>query len=298
MTSAPAKAITERTRHYRGRLEAALDEYTRFDSGCPEHLRSAVRYCLLNAGKRLRPVMVLMATEACGGQWERALPAACAVEMIHTYSLIHDDLPAMDDDQLRRGKPSCHVQYGEATAILAGDALLALAFDVLARDTQPPALAARCVAALAQAAGATALVGGQADDLQSDPARRELSLLESIHRRKTGAMIQVSLQLGGLVAQAGAEQLAALDDYGAKVGLAFQITDDLLDLRGEQAEVGKQLRKDSSCGKLTFPALMGVEASLKRAGQLVDEACARVGLLGSHAEGFVALAQYVLQRSR
>ena len=158
---------------------------------------------------------------------EAAMPAACAVEMVHTYSLIHDDLPAMDDDDLRRGRPSCHAQFGEAMAILAGDALLAMAFEVLARDIQPPEVAARCCAALARAAGPSALVGGQVDDIKAEFQGGDLALLESIHRRKTGAMFNVSLRLGGLVAGADVEQLAALDTYGSKLGLAFQIVDDV-----------------------------------------------------------------------
>jgi geranylgeranyl diphosphate synthase type II len=215
--------------------------------------------------------------------------------MVHTYSLIHDDLPAMDDDDLRRGRPSCHAQFGEATAILAGDALLAMAFEVLARDIQPPEVAARCCEQLARAAGPISLVGGQVDDMNAEFQGGDLDLLESIHRRKTGAMINVSLRLGGLVAGAEAEQLAALDTYGRKLGLAFQIVDDVLDLRGDEASMGKRLGKDSAHGKLTFPSVLGLEASEQRAASLADEACQALAIFGQWADNLELLARYVIQ---
>ena len=222
----------------RERIDHALDGYTRFDNGCPQQLGEAIRYSLLAPGKRLRPMMVLLANEACQGSASEALPAACAVEMVHTYSLIHDDLPAMDDDDMRRGRPTCHKAFNEAVAILAGDALLTLAFEVLARDVQPPQVAAQCCATLARAAGATELVGGQADDLAGEFSDGGLEMLEAIHRRKTGAMFLVSLHLGALVAGADAQQQAALRQYGQCLGLAFQSTDDLLEVRGDAQAMG------------------------------------------------------------
>ena len=280
----------------RQEVDAALAEYTRFDADCPPHLAEAIRHSLLAPGKRLRPILVLMAAEACGYDRSGAMPAACAVEMVHTYSLIHDDLPAMDDDDTRRGLPSCHIKYGESTAILAGDALLAQAFEVLARDLQPPITAARCCAELARAAGASALVGGQEDDLGNEFARGGIEALEAIHRRKTGAMIRVALRLGGIIAEADAEQIAALDRYGERLGLAFQIVDDLLDLRGDAAALGKRTGKDPEHGKLTFPALLGEAESGRRAANLVDEAIAALEPFGTRASHLEALAQYVLQR--
>lgn len=264
-------------------------------------MREAIRYALLSPGKRLRPRLVLMAAEACGGSVEAALPAACAVEMVHAYSLVHDDLPAMDDDDLRRGRPTCHKVYGEATAILVGDALLARAFEVMATEIQPAPVAARCCAVLGRAAGATALVGGQAADLEMAAGGRErptgsLRELEAIHRRKTGALIAASLELGGIVANASREQLAALATYGEKVGLAFQITDDLLDVAGHQAAVGKRLAKDADHGKLTFPRLLGCEASRAQAATLVSEACAMIEIFGSNAEPLRDLANFVCSR--
>ena len=284
----------------RGRLrppiDAALERYVRLDEGCGPQLAEAIRYALLGSGKRLRPQLVLLAAEACGGSIDAALPAACAVEMVHAYSLVHDDLPAMDDDDLRRGRPTCHKVFGEAVAILVGDALLARAFEVLAADVRPPEVAARCCAVLAHAAGATALVGGQAADLAGEVPGGDVSGLESIHRRKTGALIVASLQLGGLVAGASAVQLAALESYGGHLGLAFQITDDLLDVAGSQAAVGKRVAKDAERGKVTFPGLLGVEESRRRAARSIDEACATLKPLGPAAEPLRALARFVGQR--
>jgi geranylgeranyl diphosphate synthase type II len=224
------------------------------------------------------------------------MPAACAVEMVHCYSLIHDDLPAMDDDDLRRGQPTCHKAFDEATAILAGDALLALAFEVISRHTQPPKVAAECCAALARAAGPTALVGGQADDLDG-ALLGGLATLETIHERKTGAMIRASLQLGALVAQAQEQERDALADYGRSLGLAFQISDDLLDVRGNEQTLGKRVGKDSTHGKMTFPGVLGVDESSRRAKALVDDACAAIASFGSRAGKLEALARYVLERN-
>lgn len=257
-----------------------------------------MRYSLLAPGKRLRPRLVLLAAEACGGSIENALPAACAVEMVHAYSLIHDDLPAMDDDDLRRGRPTCHRVFGEAMAILAGDALLALAFATVAEGIRPASIAAACCAELATAAGPCHLVGGQADDLAGVEADGSVVRLESIHQRKTGALIRASLHLGAMVAGAQADELAGLEVYGRALGLAFQITDDLLDVAGEEAAVGKRTGKDAAHGKLTFPRLMGVAASRQRAESLVVEGCAALAPLGGRGRELARLARYVLERNR
>jgi geranylgeranyl diphosphate synthase, type II len=316
------------TEHLRPQIDAALAARLVMDARCPPRLQEAMAYSLLAPGKRLRPILTLLASEACGGEMGRAMPAASAVEMVHAYSLIHDDLPAMDDDDLRRGRPTCHKAFGEALAILAGDALLALAFEVLATEIQPPRLAATCCAALAAAAGACQLVGGQADDLAAcerkgtgsfsaegdspvfagtrtgtvpaeiSPDQQGLAELEAIHQRKTGAMISVSLRLGAMTAGAKPRQLAALDQYGHKLGLAFQITDDLLDVRSTEAATGKRVGKDADRGKLTFPRLLGLEASAARAKQLIAEACETLVPFGAQAAGLDALARYVLERNR
>lgn len=303
------------------KIAAALDAASQPEPGCPPRLGEAMRYSLLAPGKRLRPALALMAAEACGGPLEAALPAAVAVEMVHAYSLIHDDLPAMDDDDLRRGRPTCHVQFDEATAILAGDALLARAFEVLAQGL-PAERVAEAVRCLARAAGPTALVGGQADDLaatepvpadsaRSDSAARgkgaagddsdnaaRLVHLELIHRRKTGALFAASLELGAIAVAANAAQRGALAYYAESLGLAFQIVDDLLDHQGSTDEVGKRTGKDLDRGKLTFPGLLGAEASRQRAERLIEEAIQAAALFGGAGERLIGLAQFVLQRSR
>lgn len=277
----------------RQRIDAELDRRTDFPEGCPSRLREAIRYSLLAPGKRFRPLLVLLSTEACGKEWERALPAACAVEMIHAYSLIHDDLPAMDNDDLRRGQPTCHRKFDEATAILAGDALLTLAFETLAKDIHPPHLAAECCRLLAEAAGPCQLVGGQADDIHAAEAEGSLDLLESIHRRKTGALIEASLMLGGTLAEATEEVLRGLREYGRALGLAFQITDDLLDLEGDEKLVGKRLKKDDAQKKLTFPRFLGIEKSREMVGQLLSRAAEALAELPIDGRHLVALAFFV-----
>ena len=279
-------------------IDAALPTYTELSDGCPKRLRDAIAYSLLAPGKRLRPMLTLIAAEAVGGSIEDAMPAACAVEMVHAYSLVHDDLPAMDDDDLRRGQPTCHRKFGEAMAILAGDALLTMAFEVLAREIQPPEVAARCCAALAKAAGPAQMVGGQAADVDGPAGDDGIDALQSIHHRKTGAMIQVSLELGALVAGAGVEQRITLQEYGRRLGLAFQITDDLLDVQSNEAATGKRVGKDADRGKLTFPGLLGVQQSADKARQLIDEACQVLAPWGARADDLQALAQYVFERNR
>jgi geranylgeranyl diphosphate synthase, type II len=280
------------------RIETALDGYSDFGEGCPAKLREAVRYSLLAPGKRLRPMLALLAAEACGGSIEAAIPAACAVEMVHAYSLIHDDLPAMDNDDLRRGRPTCHKAFDEATAILAGDALLTLAFEVLAKYIHPPTVAGRCCAALAETAGACNLVGGQADDMDGQKSSGGLEYLESIDRRKTGALIQVSLRLGGMAVKADENQLSILSEYGRKVGLAFQIIDDLLDVRSNEKLLGKRAGKDAEQGKLTFPGVLGIDQSAQYATELIEKACEALVPLGDRAAGLDALARYVLNRNK
>ena len=282
----------------RPEVDAALDRYSQYGADCPAILREAIRHSLLAPGKRLRPLLVLMSAEACGCPRGSAMPAACAVEMVHTYSLIHDDLPAMDNDDWRRGRPSCHVKFGEANAILAGDALLAQAFEVLGGEVQPVDVAAACCLELARAAGASALVGGQVDDLLAPGLASDLVQMERIHRRKTGAMFQVSLRLGGRMAQAESPKISALDAFGRKLGLAFQIVDDLLDIKGDAASLGKSVGKDRKQNKLTFPALLGIEESGRQAETLIREAQQELHVFGVQARCLQSLASYVLERNR
>ena len=292
---------------------------------CPDRLREAMAYSLLAGGKRLRPLLVLLAAEACGGDVDAALPAACAIEMVHTYSLIHDDLPAMDDDDFRRGRPTNHKVFGEAMSILAGDALLTLAFEVIASHTQPPAAAAACCADLAGAAGWCGMVAGQAADIEAEdrtkePAAKEkgnslqtmsapspqpsavstqpsaLSQLEAIHRRKTGRLLTSAVTLGARVALASPELINRLEHFGKCVGLAFQIADDLLDVTGDATKLGKGVRKDATLGKMTYPGLIGTEASRQKADALIDEACQMLQPLGPRGDKLAELARFVTQR--
>lgn len=265
--------------------------------GVPSRLREAMAYSLLGGGKRLRPILVLLACEACGGEPERALPAACAIEMVHTYSLIHDDLPAMDNDDLRRGRPTNHVVFGEALGILAGDGLLTLAFEIMARDVQPAEVAALCCADLARASGMAGMVGGQVADLEAEGRTlAEPEELEMIHRKKTGALLSCALTLGARIAGADQAAVERLSNYGQRLGLAFQITDDLLDVRGTTRALGKTAQKDAARGKLTYPSLLGEEASALRAQFLVAEACQYLEPFRERGRRLEALARFVLER--
>lgn len=298
MTTSNAALFPPEIEAYRDRIDERLDAYSQLDSDCPDHLREAIRYCLLAPGKRIRPLLVLTAAKICGGTIENALPAACAVEMIHNYSLIHDDLPAMDDDELRRGRPTCHIQFDEATAILAGDALIPLAFEVIVRDIKPAEVANQCVAVLARAAGPSQLVGGQADDLNLQFAPADVESLEKIHRRKTGALLAVSLEMGALSAQATLEQRISLVNYGKHLGLAFQIVDDLLDLRGSQAKMGKKTGKDADLGKQTYPSVIGEASSAIRAQEMADKAIDSLKPFKDAATALELLARFVINRTQ
>lgn len=309
-TPIPTEAVrlADHLREARRRVDDALGRFVPEGSGGagvaggghgPTRLVEAMRYSLLGGGKRLRPVLCLLAAEACGGDPTAALPAACALEMVHTYSLVHDDLPSMDDDDLRRGRPTLHKRFDEATAILAGDGLLTLAFEVIARHVRPAEAAAGCVLALAEGAGPLGMVAGQMLDIEAetrdDPT---VEALEAIHRRKTGALLRASLRMGGIVAGADPAILRALDGYGTAVGLAFQIVDDLLDVEGDEAKLGKRVKKDSGLGKWTYPGLLGVAGSRARAKALADEAAAALAPLGDRGTTLRALAMDLLERDR
>jgi geranylgeranyl diphosphate synthase type II len=264
----------------------------------PTTLHKAMRYSLLGGGKRLRPVLALAAGEACGANVELLLPVACALEMVHTYSLVHDDLPAMDNDDLRRGRPTNHKVFGEATAILVGDALLTHAFLVLAEANLPAAARVALVRELASAAGAAkGMVGGQAEDLENEGKPASLEIVERIHRAKTGAMIRASVVSGGLAAGASPEVLSALHAYGDRIGLAFQIVDDLLDLTATSEELGKTAGKDLTAQKATFPAVLGVDESARRARELLDQAFAALAPLGERAKRLEQIARFIVERT-
>ena len=308
--SALSIAISDRLKTIREQTNVALRAAAGvIGAGASPVLAEAISYSLFAPGKRLRPALTVMAAEACGGAGATALTAGCAVEMIHTYSLIHDDLPAMDDDDLRRGLPTSHVKFGEALAILAGDALLTGAFQVLA-EGYPPRTAAVGCAELARGAGAAGMVDGQVRDLAAEgriaglPTPRTLDELEGIHLRKTGALFRTSVRLGTIVALAEhdrgrlAEVLPMLDEYARYFGLAFQITDDLLDVEGHADQTGKRTGKDAGRGKMTFPGLVGVAASRTRLTELHGQAAAAVEPLGAAARPLIELAKYLTDRDR
>ena len=258
----------------RQKVDQALADLLPREGIHPERLLSAMKYSLFAGGKRIRPIMVLAAAEAAGGRVEEALSAACAVELVHTYSLIHDDLPAMDDDDFRRGRATCHRAFDEGTAILAGDALLTLAFEVLSTggEVKGDNIRLRMVRELAIAAGWRGMVGGQQVDMDSEGSKPELPLLEYIHTHKTGALIRCSLLLGGLCGNADETTLKALGNYGEKVGLAFQVVDDILDVTTTTEEMGKDQGSDAEKGKITYPGLFGLEGARERAFKLVEDA--------------------------
>jgi len=292
----------------RAQVDAALDRHLPKPPSCPAVVSEAMRYSVFAGGKRLRPCLVLAAADAiAGGASETALPAACAIEMIHTYSLIHDDLPAMDDDTLRRGRPTLHVVYGDGIAILAGDGLHAEAFGLLAREpiADDPALVARklrVVRVVGDAAGAHGMVGGQAIDLQAagqvpgHPIVLDADGLRAMHARKTGALIRASAMSGAILAGASDDLVATIDRYAAEVGLAFQIVDDILDVEGVQASLGKTTGKDAAGDKPTYPALFGLDRSKALAADSLDRALQ--GLADSRLgdSHLAAIARWVVTR--
>jgi geranylgeranyl diphosphate synthase type II len=277
-----------------------LDRLVPSETTPPEQLHRAMRYSLLAGGKRLRPSLTLAAGEALGADTDDLMPAACAIEMIHTYSLIHDDLPAMDNDDLRRGRPTCHKAFGEAVAILAGDALLTQAFRVLSADAphRDAERQVRVIREVATAAGTVeALIGGQIADIESEGKTVDASMLEYIHRSKTGAMITGSVVVGGIIAGAGVEQIDKLRGYGQRIGLAFQIADDILDVTSTSEQLGKTPGKDQAANKATYPAIHGIGASQARARQLVEEAVEIVSALRLKTHVLEEIARFIIARS-
>jgi len=284
----------------RRRVDAALAEYFPLLPAHPHRLIEAVRYSLLSQGKRIRPILVLAACEAVGGHAERALPYACAVEMIHTYSLIHDDLPAMDDDALRRGQPTNHVVFGEGLAILAGDALLTEAFHVLAQSAAAdprPRRALRAMREISEAAGARGMVGGQAADLAAAAAPADLATVEFIHVRKTGALLLAAVRAGALLGGARAPALKRLTRYGECLGLGFQIADDILDVDAPTSVTGKTEGRDGILHKATFPAVLGLPAARQRARELLDQALGALTSFDTRAEPLRDVARAVVGRA-
>jgi len=272
-------------------VEAALERYLPPKDAPPATIHEAMRYSVFAGGKRLRPILVIAGAEAVGGAMEPVLPSACALELIHTYSLIHDDLPAMDDDDYRRGRLTNHKVFGEAIAILAGDALLTLAIALLAEHAT-----LEVIREVAVAAGTFGMIGGQVVDIQSEGKSVDAERLEYIHRHKTAALIRCSLRSGALLAGASPSALEAIGEAGAHLGLAFQIVDDILDVEGSLEALGKTAGSDQRKKKVTYPEYFGLEASRLKAKSLIEEAKARLQPLGPKVEPIRALADFIFQR--
>ena len=283
-------------RPYTEMVEQKLHDYLGQLDG-PRELLEAMRYAGLGGGKRIRPVLVLMCNEACGGQSAAALTAGCAVEMVHSYSLVHDDLPSMDNDELRRGRPTCHKVYGEALAILAGDALLTEAFGIIAKEIESAELVKSLVEELAQGAGASGMVAGQSADMTAERDGGDAEMLSYIHSHKTGKLIRACCRMGALTAGATKKELEALSAYGEAVGMAFQIIDDLLDLSGNVEVLGKNVGQDDRSGKLTYPSLLGSQAARQKVHSLSNEAEAALTTLGMRGQKLLSLAQMLAQRA-
>jgi geranylgeranyl diphosphate synthase type II len=281
--------LADRARVVDDALERFLNDY----DGIPTDLEEAIRFSLFPGGKRLRPALAMGASEAVCGQYEPALPAACAIELIHTYSLVHDDLPCMDDDDIRRGLPTVHRKFGEAAGVLVGDALQTMSFEILAGVRNQALLRE-----IAHAAGPAGMVGGQHLDVQAEGKDIELDAIRRVHRLKTGALIRVATRSGARLAKANREQLSALTAYGENIGLAFQIVDDILDVVGDDDEMGKRSGTDRARDKSTYPSLIGLDESRRLAAQARDDALDSLTAFGQEAEPLRALAAYVVERRR
>jgi len=279
-------------------VEDALENCFPVPSGLEKSVLEAARYSLFAGGKRLRPILCLAAAEVAGGSREAAMPAACALEMIHTYSLIHDDLPAMDNDDFRRGKPTNHKVFGEAIAVLAGDALLTEAFDFVSKmdGDIPPRKILAVVATLVRASGYRGMIGGQVIDLECENRTVDLATVEYMHIHKTGALLSASLEVGALLGGGSDAQVSSLKRYGHHLGLAFQITDDLLDVEGDAREMGKKPGSDAAKNKKTYPALLGMTRSREAAREHVDAALQALAAFDDRAEPLRAIARYLLVR--
>ena len=282
-------------------VDAALELYLPKEDERPHSLHKAMRYSVFAGGKRVRPILMLAACEAVGGALEKAMPAACAMEMIHTYSLIHDDLPAMDDDDFRRGRPTNHKVFGEAIAILAGDGLLTEAFKLVSdprfASGVDPAARIAVISEIATCAGSYGMVGGQVVDMESEgKPDMDLPTVQYIHTHKTGALIKASVVAGALLGGADEKKLSAIRRYGEAAGLAFQIADDILDIEGTTEEIGKDAGSDEARGKATYPAVMGLASAKLEAQAMMDEAFGALSVFGAEADPLRAIATYIVER--
>jgi len=280
-------------------VEEALQRYLPDEDSIPQELNTAVHYSVFAGGKRIRPILCLAALEACGGDMAPAMPVACALELIHTYSLIHDDLPAMDNDDFRRGKPTNHKVFGEAVAILAGDALLTEAFVLLSRAEKVRLVAERRLAVIqeiASAAGIAGMVGGQALDIRAEKIEPDLTGLTDIHHRKTGALIVAAVKCGAILAGANDDKIQALGLYGSHIGIAFQIADDILNVEGDSQLMGKKTGSDAALGKVTYPSLLGLDAAKVKLAEHIEAAEASIASFDSRALPLRVIARYIMER--
>ncbi|MEA1866487.1 MAG: farnesyl diphosphate synthase [Thermodesulfobacteriota bacterium] len=283
-------------------INSALDKRLPKPHGPSGPVFEAMRYSMISGGKRVRPILLLAGAQAVGSDRKALLPAACALECVHTYSLIHDDLPAMDNDDLRRGRPTCHKVYGEAVAILAGDGLLTYAFELICKlePTQniSPSLLGKAIFLLAKAAGVSGMVGGQTADILMEGRPVDAETLSFIHSHKTGALIRASVEIGALLGEGNDEELKHLKRYGEFLGLAFQIKDDLLDVEGNRELLGKPVGSDNRKQKATYPVLFGLKETRRRAQELLNQAISELELFDDSAEPLRAIARYVVERDR
>ncbi|MHC4557433.1 MAG: polyprenyl synthetase family protein [Planctomycetota bacterium] len=291
--------FTDQLNEKAGIINETLERVLSDQDSIEANLREAMEYTLHSPGKRIRGALVLWSCEVAGGEVNRdAESAAAAIEMVHTYSLIHDDLPAMDDDDLRRGRATCHKAFDEATAILTGDGLLTLSFEILAKEVEDPCISVKLIGQLAEAAGPGGMIAGQMADLRAEKAEPDITLLEYIHTNKTAKMFRAAAQMGAIAARADVRQLRALSEYGLKMGLGFQISDDILDVWGTSEQLGKTAGKDEKAGKMTYPALMGIERSRELEEQLAREAIECLELFGERADILRQLAKSLLKRKK
>lgn len=284
----------------RSEVDDILENLLPKSGAYPPVIHESMRYSLFAGGKRLRPMLALAACDCVGGKRDAALPFAAAIEIIHTYTLIHDDLPAIDNDDLRRGKPTNHKKFGEATAILAGDGLLTLAFEILTDPSQAKGVPAETLLKVAtqtaRAAGSTGTIGGQAADIASEGGEPDGAVLEYIHTHKTGKLITASVRGGAMIGGCEEDQLKALTNYGKHIGLAFQIIDDILDIEGDEKKLGKNLRTDIKMEKMTYPSVAGMKESKKRASELFDIAVGSLEMFGGESDNLKDLAIYIIAR--
>jgi len=279
------------------KIDRALDRYLPKENTRPPTIHKAMRYSLFAGGKRLRPILCLAAAETCGGKIDKALPLACALECIHTYSLVHDDLPSMDNDDFRRGRATCHKVFGDGVAVLAGDALLTIAFEIVSRAKFSPRYnISILLREIAVAAGSQKLIAGQVADLEAEGRKIDMVGLRYIHENKTAAILTTSVRLGAMSANANPKQLAAITKFGRSLGLAFQIIDDILDVTQTTEKLGKSAGKDIAAKKATYPAVIGLEKSRLEAKRLTRQAHNALSIFGEKAEALHALANYLLER--